>query len=82
MAVFCLAWFAQALTSVEVAQVVFGRFEEQSPVSDEVDVITAAQLLALIDGVTVHCLVLPIEDRPALADRVLGAWIDHLTGRP
>lgn len=37
-------------------------------------------MLALIDGVTVHCLVLPIEDRPALADRVLGAWIDHLTG--
>lgn len=40
---------------------------------------TAAQLLALVDGVTVHCLVLPIRDRPALADRVLGTWIDQLS---
>lgn len=39
---------------------------------------TAARLLAMVDGVTVHCLVLPVEARPALAERVIGMWLDQL----
>lgn len=44
-----------------------------------VDPITAAgQLLALVDGVTVHSLILPMPDRGALADRCLGDWLNQL----
>lgn len=67
------SWFAEQLEVLQHGGQVQARLDTAA---------TAAQLLALIDGVTAHCLVLPIEDRPALADRVLGAWIDHLTGRP
>lgn len=65
-------WFAEQLETLQDKGQVHARLDTAG---------AAAQLLALIDGVTVHCLVLPIEDRPALADRVLGAWIDDLTGR-
>ncbi len=34
----------------------------------------AAQLLALLDGTTVHTLLRPLPDRADLADRTLGAW--------
>lgn len=65
------AWFAEQLDVLQHAGQIHPRLDTVG---------AAAQLLALIDGVTVHCLVLPIGDRPALVDRVLGAWIDHLTG--
>lgn len=39
---------------------------------------TAAQLLALIDGVTVHCLVLPMRNRALKAENALGAWLHGL----
>lgn len=39
---------------------------------------TATQLLALIDGVTVHCLVLPRRHRALQAESALGAWLHDL----
>lgn len=38
--------------------------------------LTAAQLLALIDGTVLQSLVLPIDAREAFAERILGAWLD------
>lgn len=38
----------------------------------------AAQLLALLDGTTVHTLLQPLPERAALAERTLGAWLRHL----
>lgn len=38
----------------------------------------AAQLLALLDGTTVHALLRPMPERAALADRTLGDWLRHL----
>jgi AcrR family transcriptional regulator len=39
----------------------------------------AAQLLALLDGVTLHCLVLPMAARQALVDRTLAPFLARLT---
>ncbi len=41
---------------------------------------TASQLFALIDGVTVQCLVLPMPERRALIDRVISPFIAELGG--
>jgi len=38
----------------------------------------AAQLLALLDGTTVHTLLRPMSERAGLADLTLGAWLRHL----
>lgn len=38
----------------------------------------AAQLLALLDGTTVHTLLRPMPERAGLADRTLGAWLRHI----
>ena len=35
----------------------------------------AAQLLALLDGVVLHCLALDMEDREPFAELTLGAWL-------
>ena len=44
----------------------------------------AAQLLALLDGVTLHCLVLPMAERQALVERTVAPFLATLTdeGRP
>ncbi len=36
----------------------------------------AAQLLAMIDGVTIQCLTLPMKERQALVDRTLTPFLD------
>lgn len=41
----------------------------------------AAQLLALVDGTTAHCLVLPFGERERFAERCIGTWLDILTHR-
>lgn len=38
----------------------------------------AAQLLALVDGVALHCLALPGRSRPALVRRTIDAWVDQM----
>lgn len=40
----------------------------------------AAQVFAMIDGVTLQCLSLPMADRRALADRTVGAFLAALPG--
>lgn len=39
---------------------------------------SAAHLLALIDGTTVHALLRRLPERADLADRTLGRWLEHL----
>lgn len=62
-------WFTEQLTDLQ-------RAGHAAPQLDAAD--TAAQLLALIDGITVHCLMVQMEARPALAERTLGNWLNHL----
>jgi AcrR family transcriptional regulator len=38
----------------------------------------AAQLLALLDGITLHTLLRQLPERADLADRTLGEWLRHL----
>lgn len=40
--------------------------------------ITAGQLLALLDGLTVQCLILPMRGRALQAESTLGAWLHTL----
>lgn len=40
----------------------------------------AAQLLALLDGTTLHCLVLPMESRRALVERTVEPFLATLPG--
>lgn len=63
------AWFSEELAGLQ-------RSGKLRPELDPTD--TAAQLLALIDGVTVHCLVVAMHARAAQAEVVLGAWLNHL----
>lgn len=39
----------------------------------------AAQLLAMIDGVTLQCLVIPMAERPALVARTVTPFLTALT---
>lgn len=40
--------------------------------------VRAAQLLALIDGVTIQALTIPLDQRHTLATRTIDSWLDHL----
>lgn len=62
-------WFTRHLAELERA----GQIRPGLPLDT-----TAAQLLALVDGLVVHALLLPGDQRENLAARVLGTWLDRL----
>src|SRR5699024_1291179 len=62
-------WFTQQLHALDQAGLVA---EQINPTA------ASAQLLALLDGVTVHALTLPMAEREPLAQTVLGDWLDRL----
>lgn len=40
--------------------------------------VAAGQLLSLVDGTTLHCLVVPMDRRPSLVEQNLATWFDGL----
>jgi AcrR family transcriptional regulator len=62
-------WLADDLTALERA----GRVTLPGSPDD-----AAAQLLALLDGTTVHALVRHLPERAELAERTLGGWLQQL----
>lgn len=64
-------WFGQQLAALR----------HHGQVHADVDPDTAAaQLLALIDGLTVHLLMLPADARQGLAEQAVGGWLAGLIG--
>ncbi len=62
-------WFTQQFTALR----------DGGRIRADVDVTAAsAQLLALIDGTTIHALVVPMRRRRVIANQTLGVWLDHL----
>jgi AcrR family transcriptional regulator len=65
-------WFTSELTTLQAA----------GEINSELDPAQlAGQLLALIDGATMHCLVLATEERAQHAEHTVGAWLEGLRPR-
>lgn len=67
------AWFTQEFEVLELAGQV-----NQTEAAD----VRAAQVLALIDGVSVQALTLPLDERHTLATRTIDTWLTQQAPRP